>query len=106
MRGSTPSRRAAPQPASAHVLAADLFTDEAAHASEAALVADSGSTVQPALSALGLPDGLLPEHTVLSCLEALSTSEDAQTYVEVALTSALQQLPDAPCRPIDRAACW
>jgi hypothetical protein len=88
---------AAPQPA--HVLAADLFTDEAAHASEASLVADSGATVQPALSALGLPDGLLPEHTVLSCLEALSTSEDAQTYVEVALTSALQHLPDAPVPP-------
>ena len=89
---------AAPQPASAHVLAADLFTDESAQASES-LVADSRSMVQPGLAALGLPDGLLPEHTVLSCLEALSTSEDAQTYVEVALTSALQQLPDAPVPP-------
>jgi hypothetical protein len=93
---------AAPQPASGHVLAADLFTEQAAHVSEASPLADSGSTVQPALAALGLPDGLLPEHTVLSCLEALSTSEDAQTYVEVALTSALQQLPPAPVPP-DRA---
>jgi len=84
---------AAPQPASAHVLAADLFADPPAHAAEPAVV------VQPGLAALGLPDGLLPEHTVLSCLEALSTSEDAQTYVEVALTSALQQLPDAPLPP-------
>ena len=39
------------------------------------------------------PPDCYPSHTVLSCLEALSTSDDAQTYVEVALTSALQQLP-------------
>ncbi len=96
---------AAPQPAtpqaapSSHVLAADLFTDEAVHASAASPIADSGSTIRPALSALGLPAGLLPESTVLSCLEALSTSDDAQTYVEVALTSALQQLAAAPVPP-------
>ncbi len=85
---------AAPQAASAPVLAADLFADGPARA-----VTDDRSLVQPGLAALGLPEGLLPESTVLSCLEALSTSEDAQTYVEVALTSALQQLPDAPVPP-------
>jgi hypothetical protein len=83
---------AAPQPGSAPVLAADLFADTPAQA-------DVASLVQPGLAALGLPDGLLPEHTVLACLEELSTSEDAQTYVEVALTSALQQLPEAPLPP-------
>ena len=89
---------AAPEQASAHVLAADLFADQGAQASES-LVADPLSIVQPGLAALGLPDGLLPEDTVLSCLDSLSMSEDAQTYVEVALTSALQQLPDAPVPP-------
>ncbi len=109
---------AAPQPASTHVLAADLFTDTPETTTDLAIVdetpaidtaadggtgddddADSGSLVQPGLAALGLPAGLLPERTVLSCLEALSTSDDAQTYVEVALTSALQQLPEAPLPP-------
>jgi hypothetical protein len=101
---------AAPQPETAPVLAADLFDDAPAQTPDAieaqevdadvdVVEFDDGSLVQPGLAALGLPTGLLPESTVLSCLEALSTSEDAQTYVEVALTSALQQLPDAPLPP-------
>jgi hypothetical protein len=97
-----------PQPGTAPVLAADLFDDAPARTDdfddvdevdEVGEESDAGSLVQPGLAALGLPTGLLPESTVLSCLEALSTSEDAQTYVEVALTSALQQLPDAPLPP-------
>jgi hypothetical protein len=112
---------AAPQPVSTHVLAADLFDDTPAPSTDLAVAdhvadtdtgadnagdaeadadtADVGSLVRPGLAALGLPAGLLPERTVLSCLEALSTSDDAQTYVEVALTSALQQLPEAPLPP-------
>ncbi len=102
---------AAPQPDTAPVLAADLFDDAAAETAEVDTIDEideidecsdesgAGSLVQPGLAALGLPTGLLPESTVLSCLEALSTSDDAQTYVEVALTSALQQLPDAPLPP-------
>jgi hypothetical protein len=95
---------AAPQPETAPVLAADLFDDAAVQSADVDEIdeideSDAGSLVQPGLAALGLPTGLLPESTVLSCLEALSTSDDAQTYVEVALTSALQQLPDAPLPP-------
>jgi hypothetical protein len=103
---------AAPQPEMAPVLAADLFDDAPAQIADAIdaneldevevdddVAAAAGSLVQPGLASLGLPTGLLPESTVLSCLEALSASDDAQTYVEVALTSALQQLPDAPLPP-------
>ena len=90
---SGPQHATGPAPTSAPVLAADLFTDTSAQA------VDARSLVQPGLAALGLPDGLLPESTVLTCLEALSNSEDAQTYIEVALTSALQQLPEAPLPP-------
>jgi hypothetical protein len=55
--------------------------------------------VSDGLAALGLPGHLLPEASVLRCLEGLRTTEDAHTYVQIALTSALQALPPAPTAP-------
>ncbi len=90
------------------VLAAELFAHLDAAVTSTGIAATGGnrapiasSVVQPALASLGLPADLLPEDSILSCLEKLSTTNDAQTYVEVALTSALQRLP-APPQPPDR----
>jgi hypothetical protein len=55
--------------------------------------------VVPELAALGLPADLLPGDDVLRCLDTLRATDDAAAYVQLALTSALQRLPEAPDLP-------
>jgi hypothetical protein len=55
--------------------------------------------VAPSLMALGLPETLLPDPAVLGCLETLSTLEEGQAYVHLALVTALSALPEPPPPP-------
>jgi hypothetical protein len=81
------------------VVGGDLVALAEAAPRRATALLDTASLVGPGLASLGLPAGLLPDPSVLDCLEGLRSSEDAQTYVQVALTTALQQLPEAPMAP-------
>jgi hypothetical protein len=91
----------APAAPSQPVVAADLIPEPQSIGPAPADIDEGsvGARIGPALATVGLPRDLLPDAAVLECLETLRSVDDAHAYVQLALTSALQRLPEAPELP-------